>query len=198
MLIGLAIAAPVGPIGVLCIRRTLTQGRLYGLVSGLGAASADAVFGFIAAFGVAFLTNLLLDAQNVLRLGGGAFLVYLGVLTLRARPASEAAAVRSGSGLLAAYASTFGLTLTNPMTILSFTAIFASINPGASGDVWGGFWIVAGVFCGSALWWLTLSGGVGLLRSRLGPALLVWVNRFSGAILIVFGALSMLSAISGT
>src|SRR3712207_2953311 len=127
IIIGLAIAAPVGPIGVLCIRRTLADGRTSGFVSGLGAATADAVYGAIAAFGLTLITDFLLGGASWLRLVGGAFLLYLGIKTFLARPAERAAEVRGG-GLPGAYASTLFLTLTNPTTILSFVAIFAGLG----------------------------------------------------------------------
>src|SRR3990170_1865269 len=124
VLLGFSIAAPVGPIGVLCIRRTLAQGRLSGFVSGLGAATADAVYGIVAAFGVTFVSNLLIQQAPWLRLFGGLFLCFLGVRTLLAKP-SEKACPERGKGLIDDYGSTFLLTLTNPLTILSFAGIFA-------------------------------------------------------------------------
>ena len=132
LLIGFSIAAPVGPIGVLCIRRTLVQGRAAGLVSGLGAASADAVYGSIAAFGLSFVSGLLISQQSWLKLIGGAFLCYLGIRTLLAQPAERAAAA-GGMGLAGAYSSTFFLTLTNPTTILSFVAVFAGLGLASMG-----------------------------------------------------------------
>ena len=195
IVIGFSIAAPVGPIGVLCIRRTLADGRAAGFVTGLGAATADAIYGFVAAFGLTVLTDFLVGAQTLIRLVGGAFLLYLGVRTLRTKPAERAARLR-GSGLFGAYATTFILTLTNPMTILSFLAIFATIgigtshsNPLAPGS------LVLGVFLGSALWWLSLSGVIGLLRSRFNMQGLRWVNWVSGGIITAFGVAAMLSVI---
>jgi len=193
LIIGFSIAAPVGPIGVLCIRRTLAEGRVSGLVSGLGAATADAVYGCIAGFGLTFISSILVSQQVWLRLVGGVFLCYLGLRTLLAMPVEEVASARGG-GLVGAYASTFFLTLTNPMTILSFVAIFAAIGVGSSGGnyVSAGL-LVSGVFVGSALWWLTLSGGVGLFRTRFNLHRLRWVNRISGIILTGFGLMALLS-----
>ena len=158
IIIGFAIAAPVGPIGVLCIRRTLAEGRASGFVSGLGAATADAVYGAIAAFGLTLITDFLLGGASWLRLVGGAFLLYLGVKTFLARPAERAAEARGG-GLLGAYASTFFLTLTNPTTILSFAAIFAGLGVAGADNALSAALLVLGVFLGSAAWWLILSGG---------------------------------------
>jgi threonine/homoserine/homoserine lactone efflux protein len=191
MVIGFSIAAPVGPIGVLCIRRTLAEGRAAGLVSGLGAATADAAYGCIAGFGLTFISGVLMGGEFWFRLIGGAFLVYLGVRTLLARPAGEAAAA-GGSGLVGAYASTFFLTLTNPMTILSFMAVFASLGVASAGGGYGSAAIlVLSVFIGSALWWFGLSGLVSLFRSRIDARALQWVNRVSGAIIAGFGLFAL-------
>lgn len=188
VLIGFAIAAPVGPIGLLCIQRTLADGRLTGLATGLGAATADAVYGMVAAFGLTAISAFLVQQRLGLGLIGGAFLCYLGVRTLLASPAQRAAAVMAGSGW-SAYGSTFLLTLTNPMTIFSFMAVFAGVGLAASADYGRAATLVAGVFAGSAAWWLLLSGGVALLRDRITPAALRWINRAAGMILLVFGIL---------
>jgi len=193
IVIGFSIAAPVGPIGVLCIRRTLADGRTAGLVTGLGAATADTIYGFMAAFGLTALTDFLVGGQGWIRLLGGAFLLYLGIRTVRTPPAERAARLR-GSGLFGAYATTFMLTLTNPMTILSFVAIFATIGVGTSrADPLAAAFLVLGVFLGSALWWLTLSGVVGALRSRFDLGQVTWVNRISGGIITAFGIAAIVS-----
>jgi threonine/homoserine/homoserine lactone efflux protein len=188
--IGFSIAAPVGPIGVLCIRRTLADGRAAGLASGLGAATADGVYGCVAGFGLTFVSNTLIGQQLWFRLIGGAFLCYLGLKTLLARPVEEAVPAGSNS-LIGAYASTFFLTLTNPMTILSFAAIFAGLG-GASGNYVSAAVLVLGVFIGSALWWLTLSTGVSTFRTKFTPHGLRWVNRISGLVIAAFGLLALL------
>ena len=192
IVIGFAIAAPVGPIGVLCIRRTLAEGRTSGLVSGLGAATADAAYGSVAALGLTFVTDLLVEEAAWLRLVGGAFLAFLGVRTFLASPA-ERAAPPARSGLAGAYASTLFLTLTNPTTILSFAAIFAGLGVAedANGDALSALSLVLGVFLGSATWWFVLSGATSLLRTRLSPRGLRWVNRVSGTVLAVFGVLAV-------
>jgi threonine/homoserine/homoserine lactone efflux protein len=184
--IGFAVAAPVGPIGVLCIQRTLAHGRAAGFVSGLGAAVADAAYGAIAAFGLAALAQILVGQQAWVRAIGGALLLFLGARALLAQPAAL-----NGNGermaLPHAFASTLALTLTNPATILSFAAIFAGIGLlEASAPASAAAALVAGVFAGSAAWWLILSGLTGLLRSRLAPHLR-WVNLASGLTLIGFG-----------
>lgn len=194
VVIGLSIAAPVGPIGVLCIRRTLAQGRVTGLVTGLGAATADAVYGTVAGFGLSMISALLIEHQLWLRLIGGAFLCYLGVKTFLAKPGEQAAAVEKNS-LVGAFTSTFALTMTNPMTILSFAAIMAGMGvTTASEGYLAAATLVMGVFIGSALWWLTLSGSVGLLRSQFNPSRLRWLNRASGIVIVAFGIAALASA----
>lgn len=190
-LIGISIAAPVGPIGVLCIRRTLSDGKLMGFLSGMGAASADMVYGAVAAFGLTVVSNLLVGNVFWLRLIGGGFLLYLGIKTFLEKPADHAAQVNQKSGYVSAYLSTFFLTITNPMTILSFAAIFAGtmlVQKTNSPIV-----IVLGVFLGSAAWWLTLSLGIGWMRDRLAANHMAWINRISGIIVAGFGILALLT-----
>jgi len=192
IIIGFSIAAPVGPIGVLCIRRTLADGRISGLVSGLGAAAADAIYGCIAAFGLTFVSGFLIGGQVWLRIAGGAFLCFLGIRTFLSGPA-EKAVPAAGKNLAGAFVSTFFLTLTNPMTILSFMAIFAGLGiAGAGGNYESAGALVLGVFSGSALWWVLLSGGVGVLREKFTPRGMQWVNRGAGAIIAAFGLLALL------
>jgi threonine/homoserine/homoserine lactone efflux protein len=204
LLLGFSIAAPVGPIGVLCIRRTFADGWRIGLVSGLGAATADATYGAVAAFGLTAISNLLVSGQVWLRLVGGIFLCYLGLRGLLTKPVPAALDATTSPSTFpsathvrnefAAYASTVGLTLTNPATILSFAAIFAGLGVGsASRGYLGAALLVAGVFIGSALWWLILSSTIAALRSRFRPDVLGWVGRASGGVLLVFGLLALLS-----
>ncbi len=199
IMIGFAIAAPVGPIGLLCIQRTLTRGRWSGVLSGLGAASADALYGCIAGFGLAALAGLLLAWQTELQIVGGLFLLYLGGKTWRMSPAiALAQAQPTRVGLLGDYLSTLALTLTNPVTILAFLAIFAGLGLAAEQqDFIAAAWLVSGVFLGSLLWWLFLAGAVGLVRGRLTPKRLRWVNRASGILIAGFGAWAMGTAFRG-
>lgn len=195
LLIGFSIAAVVGPIGMLCIQRTMQKGFFFGLVTGLGAATADAVYGGIAAFGLTIISAFLVSQQTWIRLAGGLFLVYLGIKAILTRPA-EHAAKAAGNNFLVAYTSTLLLTLTNPLTILSFAAVFAGLGVGmASRSGLAAALVVAGVFCGSGIWWLLLSGGIGLLRGKLNPRWLTWVNRFAGAALAIFGIIALFSLI---
>ncbi|MGP1386556.1 MAG: LysE family translocator [Thainema sp.] len=206
LILGFAIAAPVGPIGVLCIRQTLTYGWLSGLVSGLGAATADAIYGSIAGFGLTAIAGLLVNQQTPLQLIGGSFLCYLGLRTLRHAQTTHATLSDSpGSpsplplhrspapsiSLATHYATTLLLTLTNPATILSFTAIFASLGIAALPTLHLAVVLIIGVFCGSALWWLLLSSGTALLRSRLTATHLKWVNRLSGLMITSFGGFAI-------
>ena len=192
LIIGFSIAAPVGPIGVLCIRRTLAEGRLAGFLSGMGAASADMFYGAVAAFGLTAVQDLLVGQSNWLRIVGGIFLLYLGVKTFFSKPSQESAEARRG-GLFGAYLTTFFLTITNPITILSFLAIFAGLRLGETdGNYLSASIMVLGVFIGSAAWWLALSTGVSLLREKFTPALLTWVNRLAGVVIFVFGVLAIL------
>jgi threonine/homoserine/homoserine lactone efflux protein len=189
LVIGFSIAAPVGPIGVLCIRRTLSQGKLYGLISGLGAASADSVYGIIAGLGLTFITNFLIEQQFWLHLVGGLFLCYLGIKTVISE-ASENPATAQGQHLLGAYSSVFLLTLTNPMTILSFVGIFAGLGLSQTNEV-SVLTLVLGVFTGSGLWWFILSNVVGLFKQVLKRETLTWINRLSAVIIFLFGVYSI-------
>lgn len=191
ILLGLSIAAPVGPIGVLCIRRTLAQGFASGFASGLGAATADASYGAVAAFGLTTVSTFLVDAQLPLRVVGGAFLCYLGLRTFMSLPGTDEAKSPERS-LVGAYLSTLFLTLTNPMTILSFTAIFVGLGLGSNSSAGEASLLVGGVLLGSLLWWLFLCSGVSLLRSRLDYRGLHWINKLSGAIITGFGLFTLI------
>jgi len=193
LVIGFSIAAPVGPIGVLCIRRSITDGPRIGLLTGLGAASADAVYGAIAAFGLTAVSGLLIKHRFLLGLIGGLFLCYLGIRTFLAKPREQSETPPRVGGLMA-FGATFALTLTNPMTILSFAAVFAGLGVGAAPNYRAAALLVAGVFVGSALWWLLLSNSVGLLRARITPAWMHWINRGSGSVIFCFGIYALISA----
>ncbi len=187
-LLGFSIAAPVGPIGLLCIRRTLVGGFWEGLLTGLGAATADAFYGSIAGFSLAFLSSFLLSISPWLRILGGAFLCYLGIRGIFTTRKVKQEGQVPGRGLAGAYGSALFLTLTNPITILAFTAMFAGLGlPQAGTSYRAAGSLVAGVFCGSMSWWLILAALVSRLRWRMTPALMVWVNRLSGLVLLGFG-----------
>jgi len=191
-ILGFSIAAPVGPIGILCIRRTLTKGMLNGLAAGLGAATADACYGSVAAFGLTIITSLLVENNLYLRIMGSAFLFYLGYTTFIAKPAEQREDIYN-NGWISAYFSTFFLTITNPLTILSFTAIFAGLGmTSTKGSHFSSGLLVVGVFLGSIMWWLILSGGVHILRNKFDYKRLIWVNRLSGILISGFGIISLL------
>ncbi len=193
LLIGLSIAAAVGPMSILCIQRTLQRGQRYGLVSGLGIATADAAYGCIAAFGLTLISTFLVSQQFWIRLLGGLFLVYLGVRTVLSKPAQRAATAKA-SGFVSAYISTLLLTLTNPTTILSFVAIFAGIGVGAASKSYASAIIVVlGVFAGSVLWWIVLTSVVSFLRTRFTTIWLLWINRVSGCVIAIFGIVALVS-----
>jgi threonine/homoserine/homoserine lactone efflux protein len=195
LVFGVSIAAPVGPIGILCIRRTLSFGRLAGLLTGLGVATADALYGSIAGLGLTLISNLLIDQVVWLRLLGGVFLCYLGIKTLRSRPANEAA-LSSDQASTKTYASLYVsavfLTLTNPMTILSFTVAFAGLGLVTTrSSPWTAMTLITSVFIGSALWWLILTLGISLLRHKLDLRQMRWLNRISGLMLLIFGIIAL-------
>lgn len=193
LVIGLSIAAAVGPMSMLCVQRTLQKGYRYGLLSGIGIATADGIYGSIAGFGLTAITAFLVHQQLWIRLIGGLFLLYLGIRTLFTKPAERAAAAQGGN-LLGAYLSTLALTLTNPMTILSFTAIFMGLGIGSTGGNYvTAMLVVLGVFLGSTCWWVILTGIIGLLHGKFPQGLLQWLNRGSGAIIAIFGLLALVS-----
>jgi threonine/homoserine/homoserine lactone efflux protein len=219
LLIGVSIAAPVGPIGILSIRRTLTDGLLIGVLTGLGAATADAIYGAIAGFGLTFVSSLLIQQGFWLRAVGGLFLCYLGIRIFLSQPSREAANLsvkpsvqpyaqenaqenwqekdhqvmgRSVKTLAGAYFSTVFLTLTNPATILSFAAVFAGLGLANRQNSYPEATVlVLGVFLGSALWWLLLCGAVSLFRARFDAARLRWLNRVFGFMLLTFGIIAL-------
>jgi len=189
--VGFSIAAPVGPIGLLCIRRTIIGGWRLGLATGMGAATADMAYGIVAAAGLTAVTELLVGARQPLQFAGGAALIWLGLAVLRAETPKDRAGATS-TGLAAAYATTFLLTLANPATIVSFAAVMAGLGAMSASGQTGA--LVAGVFLGSALWWLGLSTAVSLVRHRLPEAVLVWINRASGAAIMIFGIVALTAA----
>ena len=196
--LGFAIAASPGPIFFLCVRRTLVQGKLAGIFSGLGVATADGFYAAIATFGIAALTTAFVAGRRPLVVVGGAILVLLGVSILMERGrAVEAAVSPTGRGIPWAYVSTLGLTITNPATIISFAALAATLGLGTGGSFVRPAFVVAGVLLGSAAWWGILVIGASQLKSRLTPRLVRWISTFSGLAIAVLGILAVLSAFSG-
>jgi threonine/homoserine/homoserine lactone efflux protein len=193
LLVGFSIAAPVGPIGVLVIRRTLTEGRISGFVTGLGAAVADGTYGFIAGYGLTSISDFLISQQFWMKLFGGLFLLYLGIKTLISKAATKEAQIDS-NGLLKNFTSTLLLTITNPITILSFFAIFAGLGLGQEKTNYvSSTALVLGVFMGSAFWWLILSTVLNFFRNKITTSGLTWINRFSGLLIISFALVAFYS-----
>lgn len=195
LIIGFSIAAPVGPIGVLTIKRTLTEGRLSGFVTGMGAAFADAAYGAIAGFGLITVSSFLISQEFAIKLIGGVFLLYLGTKSFLSKPPTKEAKVDS-KGLFNNFVSTFFLTITNPSTILSFLAIFAGLGlASVKANYLSSMTLVLGVLIGSALWWFILSSLVSFFRQKITPDKFIWVNRLSGITIILFGLWTLYSSV---
>ena len=192
LIIGFSIAAPLGPVGILCIQRTLLRGRRNGLVSGLGAATADAVYGSTAGFGLTLISNAILAEQFWLRLLGGIFLCYLGARAVISEPKEKASRPVEGS-LVKDFTSTFLLAITNPMAILYFAAIFSTLAGAAISNYTYSGLFVSGVFLGSLLWWIILSTSTGFFTSKFDAKKLRIANVVSGVTIIAFGAYFLLS-----
>jgi threonine/homoserine/homoserine lactone efflux protein len=193
IIIGFALALPIGPIGILCIRKTAAEGHLSGMIIGLGAATADAVYGFVAAFGLTVISDALVTRQGWLRLIGGAFLCYLGVKTLLAKPVDNSGGT-NGKGHVGSYVSTFLLTLTNPLSIIAFLGVFAGFGlRNTDLSLGSASTLISGVFLGSLLWFFLLSYGITLFREKINATGLGWVNRISGALIIMFGLIAVAS-----
>ena len=195
LVLGFSIAAPVGPIAILCIRRTVQFGRLSGLFSGLGAAAADTFYALIAALGLTFISNFLMGCQFWLRLLGGVFLLYLGWRTFFNK-SREKLPTMSHTTVVNDFISTFFLTVANPLTVLSFLAIFAGLGiSDLKGNYGEALLLVIGVFLGSSLWWLILSEGVTLFRKKISQEIMAWINRIAGILIAGFGVLVLLTLI---
>ncbi|MGN7736329.1 LysE family translocator [Sinorhizobium sp. Sb3] len=196
LLVGLAVAAPLGPIGALCINRTLERGFWAGVAGGLGTAAADATYAALAAIGFAAFAAVLSMIATPLGLAGGLFMIWLGWSGLRPKPVTAAADV-GGRDLVRTTIATFFLTMTSPATILSFAAIFAGLGLAEAGDALSAAIVVVGVFLGSLGWWFFLSGGVAIARTRLPDSFVAWVSRLSGLVLISFGIIAIAAAAKG-
>jgi len=190
--IGFAMAIPIGPIGIMCIRKTLTEGRLRGLIIGFGAATADLLYGCVAAFGLTVISNTLFNQRIWIRLIGGTLLIFLGIRTFRTHPIDPKIAINN-SGILRSYLTTVFLTLTNPLTIFAFIAVFVALGLGHMTGYFSASTLVGGVFIGSSLWFLFLSSGVILFRKKLDIVGLRWVNRIAGILIIVSGIIAIVS-----
>ena len=187
--IGFAMAVPVGPIGILCIRKTLTEGKLRGMVIGLGAATADLFYASVAAFGLTFISDTLISQRFWMRLVGGALLLFLGIRIFRAVPKDPKISIENG-GILRSYLTTVFLTLTNPLTIFAFLAVFAALGLDSELKLFSATVLVAGVLIGSCLWFFILSSGTILFRNKLDLDGLKWVNKIAGILIIISGLIA--------
>lgn len=194
LILGFTIASAVGPITLLVIRRTIDHGGIYGFASGLGVATADATYGGIAAFGLTALTGVLVANHALLGLVGGGVIVVMGIRTARAHP-TIAARDTERPGLLGAFASIYALTMANPLTIVLYVGVFAGIGFVAGANFWDAAVLTLAVWLGSTLWWVILCSIVARLRGRVSATALLWVNRVSGAALVVFGAIAVIAAL---
>ena len=190
--IGFALAVPIGPIGIMCIRKTLTEGRLRGLIIGLCAATADLIYGTIAAFGLTFISNTLFNQRIWIRLFGGILFLLLGAKIFRAHPENTNVHI-GGKGIFGSYISTVFLTLTNPLTIFAFVAVFAALDLGKGLGYYSTSALVIGVFIGSCLWFLSLNSGATFFKKKLNLAGLKWVNRVAGILIILSGVFAIAS-----
>ncbi len=193
IVIGLMVAVPVGPLGLLCVNRALSRGPLHGLFSGMGVATADALAAGVTALGMTLISDFLIDHQTFLRTVGGIFLCYLGIKIYRTKPVTQTPTGDVG-GLARAYATTFLLTVSSPVTILSFVAIYAGWGiRSLSGRYLAAALLAGGVFAGSVLWWLALEVALVLFRDRFTHGALTWIHKISGAIITAFGIVVFLS-----
>lgn len=193
--LGIAIAAPVGPIGVLCIRRTLIHGTRFGILTGIGAAFADGLFGLIAAFGMVALSAWLITLRDSLHLIGGTVLAVLAVRTLlhAGHIERDPETGRTESSEITAVVTAFLLTLSNPMTILTFATAFTAVGLAETLSIASGLILVAGVLVGSASWFTALSFIVSATGGRLTPRTLLWIDRVAGVLLLLFAAYMFLA-----
>jgi len=195
LLIGASVSAPVGPIGLLCINRSLTEGRVRGFVAGLGAATADMVFCIIAGFGFTFVSRFLEEQALWVSFIGACGLLFLGLRIFFSKP-EEKSSTATGGDLAHIYLSTFALTLINPVTILFFVAVFTSLGVTLSREDYPSLiLLIVGVVAGAVLWWFVLTGCVSLLHRRLTEKTLRWVNRTSGTIVMALGLLAFLNGV---
>lgn len=190
---GFLLAAPIGPVNLICIRQTLSEGRLPGLIVGLGAAMADAVYGYAAAAGLSVLTAFILHYNTAFRWGGGLLIIYLGVRAFRTTPHSPANENTPTKSLYKLFAGVFFLTLANPVTVFTFIAVFSSFGIALLvTNLFTTALAASGVFVGSALWWILLTSIVCLFRNRVTPSVIGKVNKIAGIIIILLGIASIL------
>ncbi|MCX6956923.1 MAG: LysE family transporter [Verrucomicrobiae bacterium] len=194
LIIGFAISAPVGPIGLLCIQRSLRNGFKMGLITGMGAATADALYGFVAAFGLTALSGFLIRYQSWIHIIGGIFLILLGLKLILSKHLDYLKQNGIERSLWHAYGTTLFLTMMNPITVISFMAIFAGLGLGSQHHNYGhALILVLGIFLGSASWWLTLSSSVAfILHHRMQENSMDLINKISGSLFLLFGVVALI------
>ena len=196
IVVGIIIATPVGPVGTLCVQRTLTEGKISGFLTGLGATTADVIFGLIAAFGLTVVSNFLIDQQEWIRLLGGIIISLIGIRIFFVNTQKRTTPTRSPS-LFSAFGSAFLIAITNPITIITFAVMFAGFGLVGSNAKYGSASLtVFGVFVGSGLIWLTLWGMSLMFRERFDFGRMKWVNKIAGIVILIFGVSTLLSLIS--
>jgi len=197
LILGFIICVPFGPIGLLCVRRTLMDGKVAGVAAVLGASVVDAIYCAIAGLGVSYISNFLSNERTVLRLAGGLVLIAMGIKIFLTHP-TEKTPEATGHGLLASFGSSFFLMLTNPLAVMVFTATFSALGIGGWQDAYiSTAMLVIGVFLGSALWAPIFVAGVNLFSPQLTPSQLRLANRTAGVILFGFGVVTGLLALLG-
>lgn len=197
LLLGIGIAAPVGPIGLLCIRRSLEHGPLMGFATGMGAAVADTLYGAVAAFGVSAAIVYLSSNEAIFQLIGGIVVLGVAVRTFRTKPPSPDRAAPDSPRMLGGFVTALSLTLANPATMMAFIAVFAGFGLGADLGVTDAGFMVLGVFLGSSLWWLSLSMVVSSIRHMISEKALVMLNHCTGVALALFGVWALSAGIMG-
>jgi threonine/homoserine/homoserine lactone efflux protein len=199
LLVGLAVAAPVGPMALLCVRRTLERGWPSGFASGLGIATADGIYAGVTAFGLTAVSGLLLREARWVQVLGGLAIVLLGLASLLRPPLlAEVAPAGRGwrrGGLAGAYASCLALTLANPPTILSFLAVMAGFGIGTTAGGGSAAAVVVGVLMGSAVWWAALTGAIARARELITPSIRLWISRLAGLLLVALGLGALMAAL---
>jgi len=190
LIIGFAMAVPIGPVGIMCIRKTLAEGHSRGLIIGIGAATADSLYSSMAAFGLTFISDAITAHQFWLRLVGGGVLLFLGIRTFYAQPKNPKIRFES-TGVLRSYIYAFFLVMTNPVTIFAFIAVFAAFGLGHALNFFSACILVLGVFAGSCLWFITLSYIATFFRKKLDTEGFRWVNRIAGILILISGIIAL-------
>lgn len=191
--LGLAVAAPIGPVGVLCIKKTLSSGLAIGLFAGFGASIAKVIYGIVVGFGLTSVSNFLINYNTYISIIGAIFLTYLGIKIFMTKPVMNCDSVQK-ENKISAFTTMFLLTIMNPMTVLSFLAVFSGLGIANTASSYSnGLVLISGIFCGSMSWWIFLCSMVNLFRQKINGSILSWINKVSGIIIVTFAAMIILS-----